>query len=307
MFILKHWYVYLPLFLVHAMKDTTGIQNCSSHTDCTDNKFCCTTSFGTLRKVCLENCVDKLCKWKKDCGSDEECCTYSNKCTFWKADCDCRLNNVCKEMNLYCCKQRYWSEKSICSTNCTEQSCHANEDCAPEECCSRTYRCTKDKYTCLEVCNTNSDCFNNIRPYCCGNRYKTRYCSNTCLHWQCRSDSDCGEPQQCCIDQFCTNTNCMSTIDSLKLVIGLASGVVFAIIFTVIIIICYRKRMGGHAFLQPRTPVETIELTADPQLSRDPLLNLPPPPYSVDSQPFPESQNEEFPPVYNLQEVHRNV
>ena len=307
MFDLKQRYVYLLLFLIVAMKDTNGIQNCSSHADCTDNTFCCMINFNTLWKVCLENCVGKLCKSKEQCGSDKECCTYSNKCTLWQPDCDCRRNNVCTEMNLYCCKQRYWSQKSFCRANCTDQPCHADEDCAPQECCSRTYQCTRDTYTCLEVCNTNSDCFNSVRPYCCGNRYKTRYCSNTCQHWQCRSDSDCGEPQQCCIDNFCTKTNCANTLDSLKVVIGLASAVIVAIICTVVIVICYRKRMGHRAFLQPRTQNETIELNVVPQLSDELLLNPPPPPYSVIDQPFPESQNHEFPPIYKIQRLNPDV
>lgn len=305
MFTLKQRYVYLLPFLTLTMKEATGIYNCSSHSDCTHNKYCCTMSFNPLWKICRVNCVQKLCRSKKDCGSGDngdECCTYSNKCSTWKPDCDCRRNKVCEKMDLYCCKQRYLTQKSVCRANCTEQACHEDQVCAPKECCSRTYRCTKDKHTCLEVCNTNSNCFNSIRPYCCGHRYTPRYCSNTCLSWKCRSDSDCGEPQQCCVDNRCTNSDCMDVLSSLKIVIILASVVVFAIICTVVFVACYRKRRGRCVFLQPRTRDETMELRADPQLPRESTQNLPPPPYSIVDQPFPPSQNQDFPPIYELQD-----
>ncbi len=306
MLTLKQRFVYLLPFLTLSTKEVVGLQNCSSHSDCSDNNYCCTMGFNPLWKICRENCVHKLCRSKEDCGSSKECCSYSNVCTFWQPDCDCRQKNACEKMDLYCCKQRYLTQKSVCRGTCIDEACHEDQDCAPGECCSRSYKCTKDQHTCLDVCNTNTNCINSIRPYCCGHRYKRRYCSNTCLLWECSSDTDCGEPQQCCVEKSCTNSGCMDELSSWKLFIILACVFVFVIICTAVIVTWYRKRIGRCVLLQRRE--ETIELRAE--LSRDAeqtqnlnsRQNLPPPPYSTVEQPFPTSQNQEFPPIYNLQE-----
>ena len=290
------------------MIETVTAQNCSSRYNCTDNKYCCTLSFNPLRKECRGNCIRKLCRTKEDCGSDRECCSHSNKCTTWKADCDCRLKNFCKKVGLHCCKQRYENQDSICLADCIGQQCHENEDCAPGECCSRTYRCTRDMNTCIDVCGFNENCFSSIRPFCCGQHSQPRrFCSNTCLGWECTSDSECGDPKLCCISNYCTDSGCKDPLSSLLIVIILSSVVAFAIISTVIVLItCYRKRRGGCCvLLKPRNSAEAMELREDNPLryESDMLEITPPPPYSESDEPFPDSHNEEFPPIYESQDL----
>lgn len=291
-------YLYLLLFLARFMNEAYEQQNCTLHNDCAADEYCCIISLDPLIKACDKDCVQKLCRSKKDCGTDDECCTYSNKCSLWKPDCDCRLSKICEKMNLHCCKQRFEHEKGICKAECVDVSCHEDEDCAPGECCGRTYRCTKDKYTCLDVCNTNTNCFNSIRPYCCGQRFQTRYCSNTCKGWDCMSDNDCGEPKQCCVDNYCTNDKCDHTLTSLKIVIISASVAIFVLICVVIFVACYRKKIVRCVLLQPR--VERVELREQSQLPLQSTQNIPPPPYFMIDEPFSTSHNHDFPPIYKL-------
>ena len=299
MLTLKQGYVYLLPFLTLSLRDANGVQNCSSHRDCSDNYYCCTVSLIPLWKICTEHCVYKLCRTNQDCGSDRECCSSLKLCTLSKKDCGCRKNNVCKRMDLHCCQISH--EESVCKAACIDETCNEDENCAPGECCSRSNRCTKDQHTCLETCNTNAHCMNPIRPYCCGHRYQRRYCSNTCLDWQCRSDSDCGDPQQCCVNNFCKNSECTHELSSWKIIITIASVVVFLIICTTVIVSCYRKRIGRCVFLQRRTQEEIIELQPNLPHVYEPTQNTPPPPYSPVDQPFPLSQNQEFPPLYTSQ------
>ena len=303
MLTLKQRYVYLLPFLTFSLKDADGVSNCSSHRDCSDNYFCCTKSFSPSRKICAQNCVHKLCRTKNDCGGNTECCSYKELCTTWKTDCDCRLNNVCKKMNVHCCQAA--DDESVCKADCIDETCYEHGNCAPGECCSRSNRCTKDQHICLEPCNTKTDCRNDIRPYCCGHRYKRRYCSNTCLNWECRSDSDCGEPQQCCVDNICKNLECKDELSSWKIFIILASVVVFLIIGTAVTLFYYRKKTGRCVFLERRTPEETIELHETNVPLRngyEPTQNIPPPPYSTVEQPFSTLHNQDFPPIYTPQE-----
>lgn len=293
-------YVYVASFIILSLIEVT-LQKCSQHSDCPNNSYCCTVHFHPLWKICRDNCVDNLCKSNNDCGGSQECCTYSNKCTRWKRDCDCRLSNVCPKMNLHCCKQRRLQQKGVCRRDCIDETCHEDQDCAPNECCSRSYKCTRNKMTCLDVCNTNSGCLNGIRPYCCGHRYDIRYCSNTCLGWKCKSDSDCGEPQQCCIDNYCSHSKCTDEFSSWKLVIISASVVGMIILCTIIVIICYRRRMGRCVLLQPRTREESMELRN--QRGEEPRECIPPPPYSIQDQPFPAARNTEFPPIYSSRDL----
>lgn len=316
MFMFKQRYVLLIPFLTLSVEDIRCVSanNCSTHDDCnyhSNIQYCCTISFSPLTKNCQENCLRNRCISKWDCG-EKECCSYSNICTLCEGDFDCRRSLVCDKMLPYCCKQRYRSQPSVCKANCTGEPCDRDWDCASEECCSRSHECTTDKAICLDVCNSNANCLNDVQPYCCGHRYKRRLCSNTCVGWECRSNSDCGGPGECCVDSKCTKSECIDEISSLKIVIVLASVVVFAVLCAVLIATCYYRRRGRCVLFKSRTREErtrqirnreeNIELR-NSQLHHELGDNFPPPPYSTHDQPFPPSQNQEFPPIYKLQDT----
>lgn len=294
--------IYILTLLTLSIQTLNALRKCSFDKHCKSNEYCCVANMISRIKLCRLSCVGELCRSKKDCGSENECCSLSGRCTVNKKECDCRRNNKkCHSEGLYCCEQKTYNEESTCRSNCIGETCFVDKDCAPGECCNENKTCTRDMNSCLKTCNVNSDCVQNkFQPYCCGRRLYQRYCSNTCLQWLCSSDGDCGEAGSCCVNNYCINSGCINGLSSLKLVTILTCTIGFLVVSIVILIICYCKK-GQCILFRSRNNDDNNGLNSPDTSSPEECHIIPPPPYSVSDKPFPRSQNQEFPPLYEEQ------
>ncbi len=121
----------------------------------------------------------------------------------------CETDNDCvSTRRQFCCRNRPLLRIRRCKANCIGQYCASDADCrGHNECCSVLNHCTT--YGCPSECITNADCKSGT--YCCRKRHVTEksLCLPKCVGEFCRSDTDCGGPQECCsLLNHCTTHGC---------------------------------------------------------------------------------------------------
>jgi hypothetical protein len=305
---------YISVFVIlifNVTKREATERNCSSFWDC-GGRPCCRVSNKPLIKVCSNNCVGKACLHAYDCGGHDlySMCCRNNVCTNDIEMCSCKSvhDPICRRNGKYCCKERLTYRIRTCKKNCEHHPCTNNDECAKGECCNSNNMCSPD-CSYLRECRTDSDCTHTLK--CCDFKpsYKTesiKACKYTCSK-RCVTNDDCTD--QCCgSDKLCID--CNPSPYSWTTFIIIACTMMFIIICAALVLTCYCRRRGRCVLFKPRGSVdeETFQLRSesenDSSVQNNPSdQNLPPPPYSTDDQPFPPSQNQEFPPIYMPQET----
>lgn len=285
-------------------------RNCSSPFDC-PNQACCTVSFNPLIKICDDNCVGRACRADYHCYDYRECCDGNTKvCTDDFERCGCTDDDsICGRQGKVCCKARASNRVRVCREKCKFHPCSSDKDCAYGECCNIHDKCASK--CSLKKCKAVSDCSYPNDQKCCDYKLPFPYKSElikVCLYKcpprirYCSTDENCADLGQCCgSDQRCTN--CSNGYSWKKFLI-LGSVIMFLVICSVFVVTCYCRRKGQCILFKPRVQEDSVELQ---ELNVDtvsgenvfPVQNLPPPPYSMTEQPFPPSQNQEFPPAYS--------
>ncbi|XP_028391510.1 low-density lipoprotein receptor-related protein 2-like [Dendronephthya gigantea] len=290
----------IKMFILQAYE-----HKCYSLFDC-DGRVCCAVSFNPLIKVCSNkssNCVGMACLKDRDCPGYRECC--DNKvCTNDVEICGCKYvrDHVCRDDDKVCCIPHLSlsKEKRLCKHKCEYHPCSADYECGKDECCNRNIcssNCTR-----LRECGVESDCSNASK--CCESNEMSgkKACMPKCTYKQCVTDGDCAELSLCCGDEkLCKK--CRNSSHSLTKFIIISCVLLFVIICSLLVLTVCCTRRGRCVLFKPRShEEETFELHSETVAENDaPNENLPPPPYSILNQPFPASQNQEFPPLYRAQ------
>ena len=304
---------YISVFLIfNVIKHGAAQRNCSSSfADC-GSKRCCRVNNKPLIRVCSNDCLGKACVNVHHCGGDYSMCCKNNVCTNDINMCGCTFVNdpICRRDDKYCCQARIKYRMRTCKKYCEHHPCSKDYDCAEGECCNSNNVCSPDCGY-LRECKTDSDCTHTLK--CCDFKpsYKTesmKACMYTCSK-RCVTNDDCTD--QCCgSDKLCTDCNNSAYSRTTFIIIACA---IFIIICAALVWSCYRRRRGRCVFFKPRVDEETFELRSESEteeiddvsrVQNNPSdQNLPPPPYSIEDQAFPASQNQEFPPIYRPQET----
>ena len=292
----------VKMFLLQAYE-----RKCHSFFDC-GGRPCCTVSFNPLIKVCrnktYNNCVGMACLHDGNCAGDRECCD-NNVCTNDAEICGCKhvRDHVCKDDDRICCIPLLHSNQTrLCKRKCEYHPCSADYQCGKDECCDRntcSSNCTR-----LRECGVDSDCSSTLK--CCEHSDKIKrikICLPECTNKHCITDGDCVGLSQCCgDDKLCTN--CRNSANSLTNFVITSCVLLFVIICSVLILTVCCRRRGRCVFFKPRMEEERFDLSRETEAENDaPNEHRPPPPYSILHQPFPASQNQEFPPLYKPRDI----
>ncbi|XP_028399898.1 keratin-associated protein 5-3-like [Dendronephthya gigantea] len=188
---------------------------CKTHADCKSlyiHYRCCGGSMilggdaNVKERSCwFSSCLYRYCANDSDC-SDQLCCR-SNKCV--RKGCNgCAKNSDCN-IGHVCCKNTLPLDQTVCGDNCINQTCNSNDDCAGQQECCRSGKCTRG---CSEKCASDSEC--NLDEYCCNKRqrYWGDNCAKTCVGELCTTDRDCGARNECCISNKCVDRGCSGCI-----------------------------------------------------------------------------------------------
>ena len=183
---------------------------CKTHEDCkhryvVSRRYCCRGVYfwSKDRKCTFKSCLNDYCSNASDCNDHSLCC-LSNKCVN-KGCSGCTNNKDCYSGQV-CCKKTFPFNQTVCASDCVDQKCNSNDDCAGLGECCRSGKCTKTG--CWETCKSKSEC--NLDQYCCKNKknYWGDDCFENCLGDICSTDEDCGPRNTCCISNKCVDRGC---------------------------------------------------------------------------------------------------
>ena len=171
---------------------------CRNNDECGSGQSCCNKKEIQGDSFCRSSCIGARCEADTDCAS-RECC-HDEKCVKCSS-LQCSSNSVCG--SAYCCKRRYYYDKSRCMTaGCIGQTCAQSSDCGGLNECCRDNICA---YCSESRCKDNSEC--PLGEYCC-KRNGQAMCRQTCEGQFCNAAEDCGAPEECCIANKCTTSGC---------------------------------------------------------------------------------------------------
>ncbi|CAB3995619.1 Hypothetical predicted protein [Paramuricea clavata] len=183
---------------------------CKTSADCKQGSFrktCCGGIYNPERSCTYSSCLYSHCSSDDDCSDPSALCCRSNKCvkdgcSGCTEDSDCYITHVC-------CKKTFPLDQTVCGSNCMNQTCNSNNDCAEYGECCRLNKCVDTG--CYDKCQTNSNC--HLGEYCCKKAtywYPQRDagCSKSCVGEICSTDEDCGNPNECCISNKCVDQGC---------------------------------------------------------------------------------------------------
>ncbi|XP_028408606.1 keratin-associated protein 9-1-like [Dendronephthya gigantea] len=110
----------------------------------------------------------------------------------------CRNHHECHN-GQSCCKNKGIQEGNFCATRCFDAACLIDSDCDRYSKCCHDNKCV----SCASLeCSSNSQCSDG---YCCdrGSHRTSRCFRSGCVGESCDSRSDCGGPNECCIENKC--------------------------------------------------------------------------------------------------------
>ena len=306
-------------------------KECTSQANCSDGWFCCMTGWYQKIGYCSQNCIGNSCMKDSDCALPDECCSSNYKCkkcvTSCQSSSDCFNNGVC-------CEGPAFGE-SKCAAKCNEESCIKSSDClTPGKWCLNGICSDATKQ-----CRHDSECIasGGKQYYCCIDKHTgLKICSLDCDGRECISDHNCTGENECCnSDGSCVTSGCPWKIPKWLFLLFIA---VIMLVLIIIICWCYlkkknllnRHRSGQNAMvpgpenrsdemqglssthldstvcndrIEQRASLPSYRLSNALVSSGNNVAgaaNIPPPPYSFDSQIASPELNNEPPPRYRV-------
>ena len=212
--------IVLNLLVCNYISLVLTVDQCKTSADCTGSflKTCCGGYSSPERSCTYSSCLYNHCSNDNDC-SDPSLCCRSNECVDDRCS-GCTTNSDCSITHV-CCKKTFPLDQTVCGSNCINQTCNSNDDCAGYGECCRSNKCVRTG--CDDKCQSNSDC--DLGEYCCKKADTSWFwtntgCSESCVGKICSTDEDCGAPNECCISNKCVDRDCSGCTSNSNCITG---------------------------------------------------------------------------------------